>query len=240
MLNSAFSLVGFVPTPGLVMGSRSSLTARIQQNQHHPNVDYQLPPTEGAGQGAYSPVGGSHCNQALGSIPRDLSSFRMTLLSQAEIDSSPSISIACFIALSKPGSTLKAICLLPLGNFVFDMCLTQWLSCLCLTMYNTFKTFVKQRNPVVLATHTGFLTTNDIESIEAAMQNHTTPLTGRNSLTPNKFIWRFLAINRAERQAKPCRLSIEATSEQEARKILAPHFILSFAGRLPIPEVSHV
>lgn len=72
------------------------------------------------------------------------------------------------------------------------------------------------------------------------MQNHITPLTGRNSFTPNKFIWRFLAINRAERQAKPCRLSIEATSEQEARKILAPHFILSLAARLPIPEVSHV
>ncbi|HBE9179951.1 host cell division inhibitor Icd-like protein [Serratia fonticola] len=57
--------------------------------------------------------------------------------------------------------------------------------------------------------------------------------------THPKFQYRFLAINRAERQAKPCRLSIEATSEQEARKILAPHFILSFAARLPILEVSH-
>ncbi|TQI95033.1 hypothetical protein FHU10_2050 [Serratia fonticola] len=58
--------------------------------------------------------------------------------------------------------------------------------------------------------------------------------------THPKFQYRFLAINRAERQVKPLRLSIEATSEQEARQILASHFILSFAARLPILEVSHV
>ncbi|WP_337261245.1 MULTISPECIES: host cell division inhibitor Icd-like protein [unclassified Serratia (in: enterobacteria)] len=67
----------------------------------------------------------------------------------------------------------------------------------------------------------------------------TTPLTGRNSLTPNKFIWRFLAISRIDRKAKPCRLSIVATTEREARQVLAPHFILSLSARLPVLEVSH-
>lgn len=70
------------------------------------------------------------------------------------------------------------------------------------------------------------------------MLDHITPLNGRNSLTPNKFTWRFLALSRIDREAKPCRLSVEAYTEQEARRELAPHFILSLAARLPV-EVCH-
>lgn len=55
--------------------------------------------------------------------------------------------------------------------------------------------------------------------------------------THPKFTWRFLALSRADRSAKPCRLSVEATSEREARQALAPFFILSFAGRLPAHTV---
>ncbi len=54
-----------------------------------------------------------------------------------------------------------------------------------------------------------------------------------------KYQFRFLALARADLSAKPCRLSVEATSEREARLILAPHYILSFAGRLPVPEAHH-
>lgn len=86
---------------------------------------------------------------------------------------------------------------------------------------------------------TGPLTTNDRISIEGAMQNHTTPLIGRYSLTPNKFTWRFLALNRHDKKAKPCSLSVIAHTEREARQVLAPHFILSLAARLPIREVPH-
>lgn len=71
------------------------------------------------------------------------------------------------------------------------------------------------------------------------MQNHITPLTGRNSLTQNKFTWRFLALSRTDSRAKPCRISVEAYTELEARQALAPHFILSLAARLPVQEVSH-
>ncbi|WP_405080995.1 host cell division inhibitor Icd-like protein [Pectobacterium versatile] len=67
------------------------------------------------------------------------------------------------------------------------------------------------------------------------MKDHITHPQGRNNYT-----WRFLAINRHDRKAKPCRLSVEAETECEARRILAPHFILSFAARLPAPEVRHV
>jgi len=54
-----------------------------------------------------------------------------------------------------------------------------------------------------------------------------------------KFQFRFLALPRADMKAKPCRVSVEAISEKEARRVLAPHFILSLAARLPIKEVAH-
>ncbi|QDL35322.1 host cell division inhibitor Icd-like protein [Serratia liquefaciens] len=99
--------------------------------------------------------------------------------------------------------------------------------------------FVNTAKPGSGGTLTGPLTTNDRISIEVAMLNHITPLIGRNSLTPNKFTWRFLALSRIDRKAKPCRMSVDAYTEQEARQLLAPHFILSFAARLPAQEVSH-
>lgn len=53
------------------------------------------------------------------------------------------------------------------------------------------------------------------------MSDHITPLTGRSSLTQNKFTWRFLALSRIDRKANPCRMSVEAYTEQEARQVLA-------------------
>ncbi|HCB0645340.1 TPA: host cell division inhibitor Icd-like protein [Klebsiella variicola subsp. variicola] len=71
------------------------------------------------------------------------------------------------------------------------------------------------------------------------MTNRTIPLTGRASHSPNIFVWRFLALNRHDKKATPCRLYVEAATEREARRILAPHFILSLAARLPVSEVRH-
>lgn len=59
----------------------------------------------------------------------------------------------------------------------------------------------------------------------------------QSTQTRPKFTWRFLALNRHDKKARPCRLSVEAATEREARSILAPHFILSLAARLPAPEV---
>lgn len=44
----------------------------------------------------------------------------------------------------------------------------------------------------------------------------------------------FLAIRRADYQAKPCRVRITASDEHSARIMLAPEYVLSFAGRLPV------
>ena len=49
-----------------------------------------------------------------------------------------------------------------------------------------------------------------------------------------KHLWRFLAIHRSDLSARPCRLSVEASTEHEARRVLAPYFILSLAARLPV------
>lgn len=81
---------------------------------------------------------------------------------------------------------------------------------------------------------TGPLTTAVNVDNEAAMKDHITHPQGRNNYT-----WRFLAINRHDKKGKPCRLSVEAATEREARRILAPHFILSLAARLPVQGVSH-
>jgi len=62
----------------------------------------------------------------------------------------------------------------------------------------------------------------------------------QSTQTHPKFQYRFLALSRADMAAKPCRLSVEATTEKEARRLLAPHFILAFAARLPVQEVRHV
>lgn len=99
---------------------------------------------------------------------------------------------------------------------------------------NLFKQFWRQclpekAKPGSGGTLAGPLTTTDRTSIEVAMSNHITHPQGRNNYT-----WRFLAINRHDKKAKPCRLSVEAQTEREARRILAPHFILSLAARLPV------
>jgi len=49
-----------------------------------------------------------------------------------------------------------------------------------------------------------------------------------------KFTWLFLAINRAESGATPCRMTITADSECTARLMFSDKFVLLFAGRLPV------
>lgn len=93
---------------------------------------------------------------------------------------------------------------------------------------------LSKAKPGSALTLTGPLTTAVNVDNEAAMKDHITHPQGRNNYT-----WRFLAINRHDKKGKPCRLSVEAATEREARRILAPHFILSLAARLPVQEVRH-
>ena len=83
-------------------------------------------------------------------------------------------------------------------------------------------------------THAGRLTTNDSESIEVAMLNHTTHPQGRDSHNLNKYIWRFIALSTAQ----PRVIHIEATSEQEARQQSPDGCVMVFAARIR-QEVHH-
>ncbi|AKJ41531.1 host cell division inhibitor Icd-like protein [Pragia fontium] len=69
--------------------------------------------------------------------------------------------------------------------------------------------------------------------------NTTTTVESIKTASTAKFLWRFWALNRSDLKSRPCRQSVIAHTEKEARKTLAPHFILSFAARLPIQEMSH-
>ncbi|EEX9088831.1 host cell division inhibitor Icd-like protein [Escherichia coli] len=93
---------------------------------------------------------------------------------------------------------------------------------------------LKEQRPAVLATHAGRLTTNDNESIEVAMLNHTTHPQGRDSHNLNKYIWRFIALSTAQ----PRVIHIEATSEQEARQQSPAGCVMVFAARIR-QEVHH-
>ncbi|EFH8602995.1 TPA: host cell division inhibitor Icd-like protein [Escherichia coli] len=77
-------------------------------------------------------------------------------------------------------------------------------------------------------THAGRLTTNDSNSIEVAMRNHTTHPQGRDSHNLNKYIWRFIALSTAQ----PRVITIEATSEQEARQQSPAGCVMVFAARI--------
>lgn len=87
---------------------------------------------------------------------------------------------------------------------------------------------LKEQRPAVLATHAGRLTTNDRKSIEVAMRNHTTHPQGRDSHNLNKYIWRFIALSTAQ----PRVITIEATSEQEARQQSPAGCVMVFAARI--------
>ena len=84
-------------------------------------------------------------------------------------------------------------------------------------------------------THAGRLTTNDSNSIEAAMRNYTRHPQGRDSYNLNKYIWRFIALSTAQ----PRVITIEATSEQEARQQSPAGCVMVFAARIR-QEVCHV
>lgn len=67
------------------------------------------------------------------------------------------------------------------------------------------------------------------------MRNHTIHPQGRDSHNLNKYIWRFIALSAAQ----PRVITIEATSEQEARQQSPDGCVMVFAARIR-QEVRHV
>lgn len=166
-----------------------------------------------------------------GSIPRCCNSLRIIRLIQAASDSSPSCCWACSISSRNSGSSLNWNGGLPRLSFLcVDTSITPDVMCLCVMTH--YIHVLQIATPRSAGTLPGRLTKPLIEVTVMAELQHTQ--------TRPKFTWRFLALNRHDKKARPCRLSVEAATERDARRILAQHFILSLAARLPVQEVGHV
>lgn len=92
----------------------------------------------------------------------------------------------------------------------------------------------KIAKPGSVGTLTGLLTKPLIEVTIMACSHDT------QTRPAKTYLWRFIALNRTDLKSAPCRLSVEAATERDARRILAPHYILSLAARLPatVEEIS--
>ncbi|EBZ2218046.1 host cell division inhibitor Icd-like protein [Salmonella enterica subsp. enterica serovar Montevideo] len=113
--------------------------------------------------------------------------------------------------------------------------LLTWLTPVTSIVADTFIEVIDEKTKPAGATNTnGLLTTNDNESIEVAMRNYTTHPQGRDSHNLNKYIWRFIALSTAQSRV----ITIEATSEQEARQQSPAGCVMVFAARIR-REVRH-
>ncbi|EFI5781122.1 host cell division inhibitor Icd-like protein [Escherichia coli] len=106
---------------------------------------------------------------------------------------------------------------------------------LYIVSYTLFMQGAETTKPRTVGAVTGLLTTNDSKIIEVAMLNHTTHPQGRDLHNLNKYIWRFIALSTAQ----PRVITIEATSEQEARQQSPAGCVMVFAARIR-QEVRHV
>ncbi len=107
--------------------------------------------------------------------------------------------------------------------------LLTWLTPVTSIVADTFIKVIDEKTKPAGATNTnGLLTTNDSRSIEAAMRNYTRHPQGRDSYNLNKYIWRFIALSTAQ----PRVITIEATSEQEARQQSPAGCVMVFAARI--------
>ncbi|HED2008717.1 TPA: host cell division inhibitor Icd-like protein [Escherichia coli] len=163
--------------------------------------------------------------QPLGSIPRCCNSLRSIRLIQVANEVSPSaLAASSSCALNSSGSRIWY------GGDRFsngvDMVITRnYYSYMVITIVLTI---TQKTTPRTVGAVTGRLTTNDSRSIEVAMRNHTTHPQGRDSHNLNKYIWRFIALSTAQ----PRVITIEASSEQEARQQSPAGCVMVFAARI--------
>ncbi|EFA2152359.1 host cell division inhibitor Icd-like protein [Escherichia coli] len=166
---------------------------------------------------------------------------------------SPGIFTASTLFITSCGTLAATVCDFAFTAFVAMLCTpykkqmqyagkkisVQHLTCLTPGLKLVFNTLLMQgaetTKPGSALTLTGLLTTNDRKSIEVAMLNHTTHPQGRDSHNLNKYIWRFIALSTAQ----PRVITIEATSEQEARQQSPAGCVMVFAARIR-QGVSHV
>lgn len=163
--------------------------------------------------------------QPFGSMPRCCSSLRMMRLIQAASDSSPSCRCASSIESRSSGSSRNWNGGFPRLSFLcVDTFSTPDVVCLCvMTHYMHMNEKATPRSAETLPRRL----TKPLYEVTIMADIHSTQ-------TRSEFTWRFFALARADLDGEIYRLSVDATTEQEARRVLAPHFILSLAARLPV------
>lgn len=169
-------------------------------------------------------------SQPFGSMPRCCNSLRSMRFIQVASDESPSLRISSSSWVRNSSGSRIWYC----GDFFsscIDTCNYPYYYLLC--VITRVITFILNSNaPRVSLPHAGRLTNNVKETNAMA--------TPQCNQTRPKFQYRFMALDRADCQAKPCKIIIEATSEHEARKVLAPRYMLSLSAVLPVSGVHHV
>ncbi len=177
-------------------------------------------------------------NQLLGSMPSRLNLSRHASLTHELKFPWPAASSICFKRSSSKRIFFFVLPERSKADLVFLSCIGTYRYCK-LKFNGTYrKIFAQPLNatkPRSGGTLSGPLTPNDRMSIEAAMKNHITPPPGRNSRTPNKFTWRFLALDASTRNV----IHIVATTEREARNQSPAGCVMVFAGRLPVQEAHY-
>ena len=161
--------------------------------------------------------------QDFGSMPRCCNSFLTIRFNQADKVASPSSFIATIMASSKAGSTRKAICLLPLGIFMFDMCLTLGVIFVVSVNVHHMSDTCKARSPAVLPALTGPLTKQLFE-VTVMADNQSTQ-------TRPEFTWLFLATPDHTPECTPVVLRFDADTEDKARAAF-PGWDLVFAAKI--------
>lgn len=174
--------------------------------------------------------------QFLGLTPNLSSSLRQAVLTHELNGSSPITESICSSKSSSNRIVLLVLFERSYGFLSFSSCIgSNHYDSLYAYGANQYKgKCYKKTMPRSASTLTGHLITTDTYSIEVTMRDHNTPVTGRTSLTPNQsYRWLFLALNRSDYTAKPCRIAVTAPNENSARLMLVRDYMLIFAGRLP-------
>lgn len=174
---------------------------------------------------AHTPYSTKFFVQPFGSMSRCCNSLRMMRFIQAASDSSPSCRCASSIKSRSSGSSRNWNGGLPRLSFLcVDTFSTPDVVCLCvITHYMHVNEKATPRSAVTLP-----------RRLTKPLYEVTIMADIQSTQTRTEFTWRFFALARAELDGEIYRLSVDATTEQEARRVLAPHFILSLAARLPV------
>ncbi len=176
-------------------------------------------------------VRNTYAVQPFGSMPNRSNSFRPRVLSQLAKLMFDSFAAASNCSFNSGVMRILNCgdCPSPLGllsRFTVD----KWSPIELISIYigghlNTVKP-IKSTPPNNATNTIRGLITNDRVIIEVTMSKHITPVTGRNSFTPNtKFLWRFFSCQQSKY------FSVEANNEQEARSLL-PDSPCLFSARI--------